>query len=81
MVQMGGWGRRSPFSRTPAISLAGIPSYGLVPNVISSHTVTPAERRTVGQEPVGVTLLSPHLEDSHTVLLQPEELTTHVLIL
>lgn len=53
MVQMGGWGSLSPFSRMPAISLAGIPSYGLVPNVISSHTVTPrkpkrSQCRTVG---------------------------------
>lgn len=42
MVQMGGCGKRSPFSRTEEISLAGIPSYGLDPNVISSQTVTPA---------------------------------------
>lgn len=42
IVQMGGWGKRSPFSKTEEISLAGIPSYGLDPNVISSQTVTPA---------------------------------------
>lgn len=45
MVQTGGWGNRSPLSSTEAISLAGMPSYGLEPNVISSHTVTPAEHR------------------------------------
>lgn len=45
MVQMGGWGKRSPFSKTEEISLAGIPSYGLDPNVISSQTVTPAGKR------------------------------------
>lgn len=45
MVQMGGWGNRSPLSRTKATSLAGMPSYGLEPNVISSHTVTPADQR------------------------------------
>lgn len=41
MVQIGGWGNRSPFSRTEEISLAGIPSYGLDPKVINSQTVTP----------------------------------------
>lgn len=38
---MGGCGSRSPRSRTEEISLAGMPSYGFNPNVISSHTVTP----------------------------------------
>lgn len=40
-MQMGGWGSRSPRSRTEEISLAWMPSYGFNPNVISSHTVTP----------------------------------------
>lgn len=41
---MGGCGSRSPRSRTEEISLAGMPSYGFNPNVISSHTVTPVIR-------------------------------------
>lgn len=44
MVQMGGCGRRSPFSSMSGISLVGMPSYGLPPNVISSQMVTPGGR-------------------------------------
>ncbi len=56
MVQIGGWGRRSPFSRMSGISLVGIPSYGLPPNVISSQMVTPGwwrggkEKRDIQRE-------------------------------
>lgn len=49
MVQMGGWGSRSPLPSTVAISLAGMPSYGLEPNVMISHTVTPADHRLLEQ--------------------------------
>ena len=45
MVQMIGWGSRCPLSNTSGISLAGIMSYGLAPNVISSQTVTPEQER------------------------------------
>lgn len=58
MVQIGGWGSRSPFSRIPAISLAGIPSYGLVPNVISSQTVTPTAQ--AGGHSLNANLMSCH---------------------
>jgi len=59
MVQMGGWGKRSPFSKTEEISLAGIPSYGLDPNVISSQTVTPAgwQEKTVTEALPGAGVL------------------------
>lgn len=50
MVQMGGWGKRSPFSRMSGISRVGMPSYGLPPNVISSQIVTPKKRRRNNQE-------------------------------
>lgn len=40
-MQTGGCGSRSPRSRTEEISLAGMPSYGFDPKVVSSHTVTP----------------------------------------
>ena len=46
MVQMGGWGRRSPFSSRSGMSRVETPSYGFPPKVISSQMVTPLGRES-----------------------------------
>jgi len=68
IVQIGGWGRRSPFTSSCGISRAGMLVYGVSPYMNSSHSITPVHRNYLPDTgETGKNWTNTHMNSSHSI--------------